>query len=235
MPCEKYSGWLTDAALGELRTEREPELLAHAMECDACREALSHARQVRDFVDRGVESLVAGEPSPHIRHESAAPHRAGIRIAALPMDGMGTSHRRRPRARHRIWQSWSRANLFTTDPNLSLASTVNPISAPPEAVTASATNPQNAEQTTRTHDRGRSSRVRPLTTALPEIIVPKGQLSAAAELSAAIVTGRVDGSQLLAARQEYDKPLEVKAIEIAPMETPALDTVTEKSANSIQF
>ena len=64
MSCEKYSGWLTDSALGELRAEREPELLAHAMECEACREALGHARAVREFVDRGVESLVAGEPSP---------------------------------------------------------------------------------------------------------------------------------------------------------------------------
>ena len=74
-----------------------------------------------------------------------------------------------------------------------------------------------------------------VTTALPEIIVPKGQLAAAAQLSAAIVHGRVDGNQLLAAQREYDKPLEVKPIEIAPMEIPALDDATEKSANSIQF
>jgi hypothetical protein len=45
----------------------------------------------------------------------------------------------------------------------------------------------------------------------------------------------VDGNQLLAAEQEYDKPLEVNPIQIAPMEIPALDTVTEKPANSIQF
>ncbi len=234
MPCEKYSGWLTDAALGDLRAEREPELLAHAMECTACREALSHARQVHDFVDRSVESLVAGEPSPQF----ATNLRRRIAQESEP-----------PRS---PWAAWAPviagalalavvlAIMVARKPvhngsNPSLASAVNPISAPPEAVTASATNPQNAEQTARTHDRGRSARVRPLTTALPEIIVPKGQLSAAAELSAAIVTGRVDGSQLLAAQREYDKPLEVKAIEIAPMETPALDTVTEKSANSIQF
>jgi hypothetical protein len=91
MPCEKYSGWMTDAALGELRAERE--LLAHAMECDACREALSHARAVHDFVDRGVESLVAGEPSPHFATNLRR------RIAALPMDGLGSCPRERPSAR----------------------------------------------------------------------------------------------------------------------------------------
>jgi anti-sigma factor RsiW len=64
MSCEKYSGWMTDAALGELRGKREPELLAHAMECEACREALSHATKVREFVERGIEALVEEEPSP---------------------------------------------------------------------------------------------------------------------------------------------------------------------------
>ncbi len=64
MSCGKYSGWMTDAALGELAAKREPELLAHAMECAAYREALGHARKVREFVERGVESVAAGEPAP---------------------------------------------------------------------------------------------------------------------------------------------------------------------------
>jgi anti-sigma factor RsiW len=64
MSCEKYSGWMTDAALGELPAGREPKLLAHAMECDACREALAHATKVREFAERGMESAAAVERAP---------------------------------------------------------------------------------------------------------------------------------------------------------------------------
>jgi anti-sigma factor RsiW len=59
MSCGKYSGWMTDAALGELPAKCVPKLLAHAMECDACREALAHATKVREFVERRIESVVA--------------------------------------------------------------------------------------------------------------------------------------------------------------------------------
>jgi hypothetical protein len=234
MPCEKYSGWLTDAALGELRAEREPELLAHAMECDACREALSHARAVHDFVDRGVAALVAGEPSPQfatnlrrrIAQESEplrfpwpawAPVVAGVLAIAVVLAITVT---RRP---------------VHTGSNPSVASSVNPVDAPPAAFTASAATPQNAIPTRRQRDSNRGARVGNGAAVLPEIIVPKGQLAAAAQLSAAIVTGQVDGNLLLAAEQEYEKPLEVKPIEIAPMEISPLDTATEKPANSIQF
>jgi hypothetical protein len=234
MPCEKYSGWLTDAALGELRAEREPELLAHATECDACREALGHAREVREFIDRGVESLVAAEPSPQfatnlwrrIAREAESPQSPWMAWAPVIAGALALAV---------VLAIMIARKPLHNGSNPSVASAVNPISAPLEALCASAARPQNAERTARNHDPGRSVRVRPLTPALPEIIVPQGQLSAAAQLSAAIVTGRVDGNQLLAAREEYEKPLKVEPIEIAPMEIPALDTATEKPANSIQF
>ena len=232
MSCEKYSGWLTDAALGELRAEREPELLAHAMECDACREALGHARAVRDFVDCGVAALVAGEPSPHFatnlrrriaqdseplrsRWAAWAPAIAGVVALAVALAIMVA---RRP---------------VHDGSNPSVASAVTPISAPSEAATAFPASPQQAQRTAGTRDPRRSARVLAATSACPEIIVPKGQLPAAAQLSAAVNSGRVDGNQLLAAQQEYEKPLEVEPIEIAPLEIPPLDDATEKPAGSI--
>ena len=234
MPCEKYSGWLTGAALGELRAEREPELLAHAMECDACREALSHARAVYEFVDRGVAALVAGEPSPHfatnlrrrIAQETESLQSPWMAWAPIFAGTLALAAVLAIMVAHRHVRS-------LPDPNV--ASAVAPIAALREAATASLASPQPAQLTETKVGPKRTSRVRPLTTALPEIIVPKGQLSAAAQLSAAIVAGRVDGNQLLAAQQESEKPLEVKLIEIAPMEIPALDAATEKPANSIQF
>jgi Putative zinc-finger len=232
MSCEKYSGWMTDAALGELGAERESELLAHAMECDSCRESLGRARQVRKFVDRGVEALVAGEPSPqfstHLRRRIAqesepqrsawtawAPVVAGALALAVVLAIMVA---RRP---------------VHNESNPNVASAVNPISAPPGA--ASVASSRNAERTEHTPDSRRSAQTRAATTTRPEIIVPRGQLAAAAQLSAAINSGRVDGNQLLAAQHEYEKPLEVHPIEIAPLEIPALDEVTEKPAGLIQF
>jgi hypothetical protein len=45
----------------------------------------------------------------------------------------------------------------------------------------------------------------------------------------------VDGNQLLAAQQEYARPLQVHPIEIAPLEIPALADVTETPAELIPF
>jgi hypothetical protein len=235
MSCEKYSGWMTEAALGGLRAEREPELLAHASDCAVCREALAHARQVREFVDRGVASLVAGEPSPHF----AARLRQRIAQEAEPA---------------RItWATWAPviAGAFAlatflammvsrvphhsnTEPNI--ASQTNSAAAPDEPPTVTAVSPQNAtERTAHTGDSVARARKRPARTALPEIIVPQGQLAAAAQLSAAIRSGEVDGNQLLAAQHESEQPLEVRPIEIAPLETLPLDEATNQPANLIQF
>jgi hypothetical protein len=234
MSCEKYSGWLTDAALGELRADCELELLAHATECDGCREALNHAREVRQFIDRGVESLVAGEPTPlfatNLRRRIAqtAEPLQSPRMARAPVMAVALAFA--------VVLAIMVAHLRVhSEINPSVAAAVTPTSAPSEAATTSPTSPQHTQRADGKLGPERSGRARPLAPALPEIIVPKGQLTAAAQLSAAIVTGRVDGNQLLATEQEYDKPLEVKPIEIAPMEIPALDTAAEKPANSIQF
>ena len=234
MSCEKYTGWMTDAALGEPCAEGESELLAHAMECDACRESLGRARQMRGFVDRGVEALVAGEPSPqftrHLRRriaQESRPQRSAWTVWAPAIAGslalavvLAVMVARRP---------------VHNESNPNIASAVNPISAPPGAVTASVAGRRNAERTEPTSDSRRSAQTRAASPTRPEIIVPRGQLAAAAQLSAAINSGRVDGNQLLAAQQEYARPLQVHPIEIAPLEIPALDDVTEKPAELIQF
>lgn len=106
---------------------------------------------------------------------------------------------------------------------------MSPVSAPPEAATASAASPQKAERAARTRNSRRSARARMTTAALPEIIAPKGQLAAALQLSAAISSGQVDGNQLLAAQQDYEKRLEVKLIEIASLDSLAPSETAEQS------
>jgi hypothetical protein len=234
MSCEKSSGWITDAALGKLGAVRESELLAHAMECDACRESLGHARQVGEFVDRGVETLVAGEPSPqfttHLRRriaQESEPRRSAWTARAPAIAGalalavvLAIAFARRPMHN-------------ASNPNI--VSAVNPISASRPAVSASVASPGNAERPAGMRDSRHTAQTRAATTTGTEIIVSRGQLAAAAQLSAAIHSGRVDGNQLLAAQQEYEKPLQVHPIEIAPLEIRALDDVSEKPAGLIHF
>jgi hypothetical protein len=225
---------MTDAALGELRAEREPELLSHAMECEACREALSHATRVRELVERGIESLVDGEPSPQF------------------LTGLRRRIAQEPHPLQSRWMAWTPvaagaltlaillAVLVARTPGQhgsgpSVASSLSPARSSPDAAAASglpALNPQIAASKSTSERLPRTHRAN---AGLPKIIVPRGQLLAAARLSEAINSGRVDGSELLAAQREYEKPLEVKPIEIAPLESPAPNDATEIPATRIQF
>jgi hypothetical protein len=234
MSCEKYSGWMTDAALGELGAEREPELLSHAMECQACREALSHATRVRELVERGIESLVDGEPSPQFL--------TGLRrrIAQEPHPVQSPGMAWTPVAAGVLTLAVLLAVLVARTPSQhgsdpSVASSPSAAGSSPGALAASGlpgSNPQIAASKSTSERLPRAHRAN---AGLPQIIVPKGQLLAAARLSEAINSGRVDGSELLAAQQEYEKPLEVKPIEIVPLEPPAPNDVTEIPATRIQF
>jgi hypothetical protein len=227
MSCEKYSGWITDAALGGLRAERESELLAHAMECATCREALAHARAVHEFVDRGVEALVAGEPSPQF----ATHLRRRIAQEAEQM--------RSP------WAAWTPifagalalaavlVIMIVRKPvhngsNPSVTAAVSPMSAPPETIATTEATPHYAQRTASKSNSERGVRPRNAAAARPEIIVPKGQLAAALQLSAAISSGRVDGGQLLAAQEDSEKLLDVKLIEIAPLDSLAPAETAER-------
>jgi hypothetical protein len=59
--------------------------------------------------------------------------------------------------------------------------------------------------------------------AQPEVLVPPGQLAAALMLSDVVSDGRTDAARLSALTNEAPQPLEVKAIEIAPLEVPIAD------------
>jgi hypothetical protein len=65
--------------------------------------------------------------------------------------------------------------------------------------------------------------------------VPEGQLIAAARLSEAINSGRVDGTQLVVTQRDADKPLEVNPIEITPLDPPPTPDDEEKPAASTEF
>ena len=55
----------------------------------------------------------------------------------------------------------------------------------------------------------------------PEVLVPKDQMRAVAQLYQAAQSGRVDAEQLYIAQQKTREPVEVKPIEITPLESAA--------------
>lgn len=232
--CKRYSDWLTDAATGGLAPTREPELLAHAAECDACREAYKHAREVAAFVDRGVESLVSGEPSAHFNSrlrariaEERTPARfswpawAPIAVGALALAALlvvllsrAPQHNSSPLAANheeRAPASSSASNPSPAAPNVS----------PQPRAAAAITNPRQAIN--------RAPRPQPQE---PEILVPPGQLAAIIEFAAAIRSGHIDSDKLLAAQDQINAPLEIKPIEIISLTPPQPDVAPDATEGS---
>ena len=241
LTCEKYGEWIKEAALGEVSPRRERELLAHAGECDACREAYQRAREVAALVDRGVESLVTGQPSPEfaarlrarIAEEEPAsrfawltwrPVAAGlVAAAALAVFGLFLL------PRHRTLPAKSGQPVPT------VASTVPPGPHAPGVASANATQRNHGYSTAvRRHSRAqlvaqqrRGIRLAP-SSADPEVLVPPGQLEAVMQLAADIRSGRIDGKEFLAeqaqVQRDMQKPIDIPRIDIRPIEIAPLPT-----------
>ncbi len=228
MDCPKKSeqviARVNDFALGELSPKSELELLAHVAECEACREAYDHAKAVRNVVDRGVETLVAGEPSPQFMTRLRA------RIAAEPAPKPWSLEA------WRVWEQASPQHLYYALGALVLATLlilvmtalprrhvsapavaeVTPTSAPPSVATGSSKTSVIPEQPRKKLvSRSISS---PRIRREPEVLVPKGELLAVVMFYEAVHNRPVDSEQLYAAEEEPQKPLELKPIEITPLE-----------------
>jgi hypothetical protein len=222
MGCEKYSGWMTDAAVGALGPEREPELLAHAAECNACREAYRYAQAVASFVDRGVDSLVAGEPSHHfvtrLRARIAAePSRARPWLAYTPLAAAAVA----VAVVLAIVVRFPRRDITGNRKSPAVSSASVP--APQATELLPSTTP--AITTEHRHNRLPSGVVAVAHPPLPEVLVAKSQLdqlAVALDLSDGVAAGRIDASKLAAGYDAIAQPLEVKVIDIAPLENPPI-------------
>lgn len=220
--CEKYGDWMRDAALGALAPRRERRLLEHVRECDACRKAYQHTRELAGMVDRGVESLVAGEPSPHFAArlrariaEEPSPARlawltwkplaASLAVAALIAAVVLFRGLQRANPRPTAGLVRPEANSNASRP----ASDLRPRSQGSNEHPRLAVRGPSHRQLVARHTPSRRE---------PEVIVQPGQLEAVMQFAAEIRSGHIDGKQVIAANLELDKPLEIKSIEIAPLE-----------------
>lgn len=220
--CVKYSDWRTDASLGELAPGREPELLAHAAECEECREAYNHARELSAFadrIDRGVESLVAGEPSPHfnsrlrarIAEDAAAAGfnwRAWTPIAATAV-ALAILLVAVPLRSPRVNAPYVAKNTPAPLPS------AQPLNSPARAVSAAT---HSRPELLHSHGQPVKARVKAHPDA--QVLVEPGQLAKIMQFADAVHAGHVDGEKLLAAQQQVNAPLEIKPIEIAPLSPP---------------
>jgi hypothetical protein len=228
MACEKYSAWMTDAALGELAPGREPELLAHAAGCDACREAYQHAQQVAAFVDRGVVSLVSGEPSPHFMP------RVRARIAAEPAPSRyGWLVAWAPAAAGALALAAVLLVLLIRSPRPGNPNRVSIAPAENPPATAPATSPPRAAAVVARRDArfSRSPVSHNSPEAQAEVLVQPGQFAAVLQYADALRSGRIDGDQLIAAQQSLDKPLEMTPIEIPLLDAPKNGNDTAESTD----
>ncbi len=229
MDCQKKSEQMiervNDFALGKVSQKSELELLAHVAECEACREAYDHARAVRAVVEEGVGRLVAGEPSLQFTARLRA------RIDAEP------APKRWSWDAWRIWEQPSRPPLSYAVGAVALATILvvlimglprRHVSAPSAAEVSSTTSasPSVASNSPRTFAIPEQPRKKlasvpapsPRIRREPEVLVPKGELLAVAQFYDAVHRKPVDSEQLYAAEQEPQKPVELKPIEIMPLE-----------------
>jgi anti-sigma factor RsiW len=228
MDCQKKSEQMreriNDFALGELSPKSELELLAHVAECEACREAYDHAKAVRSLVDRGVDTLVAGGPSPQFVTRLRA------RIAVEP------ATKRWSWGAWRIWEQASRQPFSYALGAVVLAAILavlvlglprRHVSTPEVAEVASTTSatpsPVNVPlespvKLERPPKRVAASVPSPKIRREPEVLVPKGELLAVTQFYEAVHRTPVDIEHVYSAQQEPQKPLEMKPIEITPLE-----------------
>lgn len=246
---KEYEGWIDDAAVGTLESRLERELLAHAGECDACREAYQHAREVAALIDRGMQSLVAGEPSPHlaarlrgrIAEERPAPHFAWLTWAPVAAGLLAAT------ALAVLWivLAPGRTNLppKSIRPSAAVASTIPPVAhAPAEPARGPAERDRSYLTTGQRHSspqlvaQRRRGIQRTYSPAEPEVLVPPGQLEAVMQLAADIRSGRIDGKQLVAEQAneqaEVQKPIDIQRMEIKPIEIPLVASPADAAAET---
>lgn len=193
------------------------------------------------LVDRGVESLVAGQPSPQfaarlrarIAEEEPAPRFAWLTWRPITSGVVAAA----VLAALWLFLAPRHGTLPTKSgkPVPTVASTVPPEThAPGVDSTNAAQRNQGYAAAARRHSRTllvaqqRRGIRRPHSPAEPEVLVPPGQLEAVMQLAADIRSGRIDGKQFVAeqteAQKNMQKPIDIPRMEIKPIEIAPLPT-----------
>ena len=246
MDCQKKSEQVVEQmknfALGKMSPKRELELLAHVAECEWCRETYNHAKAVRALLDDSVEALVAAEPSAQFMTRLRA------KLASEPAPS---------RWNWDLWrffedQSGERlsyavgafvlatilivAIVGSPRRHIAAPSSVEVLGtsfAPPIAATP-ASEISNRSMNPERPRKPSSARLVSSPNSQPEVLVSKGQLLAVAEFYEATRSRRVNAGQIYAAQEAQQKLLEVKPIEITPLEPLDASAADADSGSSLR-
>jgi hypothetical protein len=237
MACEKYSGWITDAALDGLSPARLAEFNAHISRCALCHQSFEEIRVLTASIDSGLKSLVSAEPSPlfqvklraYLAAESMPSRRT--RFAWAPIGALAAA-----------LLAIVTIAIFPIEKNAS-----HPLQ--PLAVTldASVTKKQSSLG-------GRSfssdKKVEPLTRALapeglprysfhknnrqPEVLVQPGQFALIKQFANGVSAGQINGYQAVEFQQQSESgnPLEIEPVDISPLGITALADVEKSDGGS---
>lgn len=186
------------------------------------------------LVDRGVESLVAGQPSPQfaarlrarIAEEESAPRFAWLTWRPIASGVVAAA----VLAALWLFLAPRHGTLPTKSgkPVPTVASTVPPEThAPGVDSTNAAQRNQGYAAAARRHSRTllvaqqRRGIRRPHSSSEPEVLVPPGQLEAVMQLAADIRSGRIDGKKFVAeqieAQKDMQKPINIPPLQITPL------------------
>jgi anti-sigma factor RsiW len=244
MDCQEKSKQIVeqinDFALDELNPNSELELLAHVAECQACRESYDNAKAVRKAVDRSAQRLAEAEPSPEFMAKLRA------RIASEPAPRRWNwSAETIGEERFRWSLSYAAVGLVAASillvvltrpirrgsaPSVARVSELqSSLSSPVRPMTAIANSSANP---IRLHTKAASSSVPSSRSPRePEVLVPREELRAVVQFYDATRSSRVVTHQIYAAQQSLPDPIEVKPIEIEPLE-PLVASAAEPDTGS---
>ncbi len=216
MVCEEYARRLTDAALGDLLASRRSELIAHTRACAKCRDVYERTQRAATLVDQGIETLVAGEPSPQF----AARLRA--RIAGEPQGDHVAAVQWVPIvASALIFAAIATISLLKYDGRRSPAPSAASVSSISSELHTNAIS-QSGVKVRPSHSL--RSHVHAVPSAQqPEVLVEPGQMAALLQLDEAIQKHSADAPRIVAQRARLSLPMQVEPLEIKSLDVSRIE------------
>ena len=223
MACKKYAGWVTDCALGQLAASRKAELMAHVRDCADCREALERARQAAELADRGVELLVAGEPSAQF----AA--RLRSRIAEESPTRIGLTRRLAVAASVALCLALvgvAAVNYLKGDARPAPAPAPRVSAVPSGSVKQARTATGAVAAIERRRVKQARLRRREAASAGARVLVQPGQMAALDELYEALQREQDAGARAVGLGGDADEPIKIPPIAVKPLELQPIEVPT---------
>jgi hypothetical protein len=239
---------MADAASGSLSEARRGEFDEHIGDCVACRAEFARIESLLGRIDQSLRAELAVEPSPKlvlsVRESIAAEETQKARLAA---GWLG-------------WNSWlsaagvcavvvallifmvaHRANRpdghFAAHPQIANAAPAR-VPEPPRRSASAENTPLRAPAHVReikprlAFARRESPRIPAHQSTEPEVIVQPGQMQAILQFVAEMQKGKVNGTEIEEGMKAAEKPLEIKPLNIAPLETSQGGTNEDPAAKS---